>query len=167
MAEGQTVAPAKAKAPAAKAKPAAAEKANEEFEMTITEVPAIMQEMAEKGVAQAKEGYEKIRVAAEEATDLLEDTYESARQTTIGFNLKAIETAKENADATFAFMTRMVGVKSLAEAIELQSTFFSKQFDSFSTQVKDMQEMVAAAITEAGEPVKDMVEKAMKDLKVA
>ena len=37
------------------------------FDMPNMEVPAAFREMAEKGVAQAKEGYEKMKTAAENA----------------------------------------------------------------------------------------------------
>ena len=39
------------------------------FEMPKMEVPAAFREFAEKGVSQAKETYEKMKAAAEEATD--------------------------------------------------------------------------------------------------
>ena len=42
------------------------------------EVPAAFREFAEKGIAQAKENYEKMKSAAEQATDVLEDTYSTA-----------------------------------------------------------------------------------------
>src|SRR5689334_17035402 len=45
------------------------------FEMPKLEVPAAFREFAEKGASQAKETYEKMKAAAEEATDVLEDTY--------------------------------------------------------------------------------------------
>ena len=44
------------------------------FEMPKFEVPTAFRELAEKGVAQAKENYEKVKSAAEKATDVLEDT---------------------------------------------------------------------------------------------
>ncbi|HET9688455.1 MAG TPA: phasin, partial [Pseudolabrys sp.] len=48
------------------------------FEMPKFEVPTAFREFAEKGVAQAKENYEKVKSAAEKATDVLEDTYSTA-----------------------------------------------------------------------------------------
>ena len=39
------------------------------FELPKMEVPAAFREVAEKGVAQAKEHYEKMKSAAEDATD--------------------------------------------------------------------------------------------------
>jgi hypothetical protein len=44
------------------------------FEMPKFEVPPVFREFAEKGIAQAKENYEKCKSAAEQATDVLEDT---------------------------------------------------------------------------------------------
>jgi len=50
------------------------------FELPKMEIPAAFREIAEKGVTQAKETYEKIKTVAEEATDLLEDTYATAQR---------------------------------------------------------------------------------------
>jgi hypothetical protein len=43
------------------------------FEIPKMEIPAAFRELAEKSVSQAKETYEKMKSAAEEATDVLED----------------------------------------------------------------------------------------------
>src|SRR5215468_3180328 len=48
------------------------------FEMPHMEVPAAFRELAEKSVSQAKDTYERMKSAAEEATDVLEDTYATA-----------------------------------------------------------------------------------------
>jgi hypothetical protein len=48
------------------------------FEPSRIEVPAAFREFAEKSVSQAKESYEKLKTAAEEATDVLETTYANA-----------------------------------------------------------------------------------------
>ena len=45
------------------------------FDLPKMEVPEAYRAMAEKGIAQVKDGYEKIKTVAEEATDLLADTY--------------------------------------------------------------------------------------------
>src|SRR5436853_2823342 len=89
------------------------------FDLPKREVPAAFREIAEKGVAQAKDTYEKVKAATEEATDLLEDTYTTAVKGTVDYNLKVIEAARANANATFDFASELVGVKSLSEVIEL------------------------------------------------
>jgi hypothetical protein len=61
----------------------AAIKSNEAFRQT-----------AEKGVAQAKDTYEKAKVATEQATDILKDTYATAAKGATEYNLKIIEIAR-------------------------------------------------------------------------
>lgn len=139
----------------------------DQFAVTNMEVPAVMREMAEKSVDQAKEAYQKIKSATEEATDVIEDSYETARQNVVEFNKKAIDVAKENTDATFAFFKDLMGAKSMADAIELQTGFVRKQFDAYSAQAKDFQELVTKAATDVSQPVKDAVEKTLKDIKAA
>ncbi len=70
------------------------------------EVPTAFRELAEKGVAQAKENYEKVKSAAEQATDVLEDTYSTASKGCASYGLKLIETARANSDATFDLFER-------------------------------------------------------------
>ena len=60
------------------------------FEMPKFEVPPVFREFAEKGIAQAKENYEKCKSAAEQATDVLEDTYSTASKGCASYGLKVI-----------------------------------------------------------------------------
>src|SRR5215831_528878 len=64
------------------------------FEMPKFEVPSAFREFAEKGVAQAKENYEKVKSAAEQATDVLEDTYSTASKGCASYGLKLIEVGR-------------------------------------------------------------------------
>ena len=57
------------------------------FDLPKLEVPAAFREIAEKSVAQAKDAYERVKAAAEEATDLLEDTYTTAAKGAADYNL--------------------------------------------------------------------------------
>lgn len=137
------------------------------FTLPSVEVPPAVREIAEKSVAQAKEAYSKFKTAAEEATDALEDTYESTRKGVLEFNFKALDAARINTDATFDFIKEIISAKSLAEAIELQTSFTRKQFEALSGQAKEFQELATKLATESGAPLKDVFTKAVKDLKTA
>jgi len=52
------------------------------FELPKMEIPAAFRELAEKSVSQAKETYEKMKLAAEEATDVLEGAARGGLQIT-------------------------------------------------------------------------------------
>src|SRR5271165_7404755 len=73
------------------------------FEIPKVEMPAAFREFAERGVAQAKDTYEKMKAAAEEATDVLETTYSTASKGAADYGLKVIEVARTNTNAAFDF----------------------------------------------------------------
>src|SRR6266849_3296699 len=78
------------------------------FEIPKMEIPASFREIAEKSVSQAKETYEKMKSAAEEATDVLEDTYAAASKGASDYGLKVIEAARENTNSAFDFATQLM-----------------------------------------------------------
>ncbi|MDR3493905.1 MAG: phasin [Ancalomicrobiaceae bacterium] len=137
------------------------------FEVPTAEVPAAFREIAEKSVAQAQAGYAKLKAAAEETNDMIEDTYETARAGTLEFNAKALDAVKANTDAAFGFAKDLIGAKTLSEVIELQTAFARKSFETFSAQAKDLQATAQKVATETAGPVKAATEKALKDFKVA
>src|ERR1700710_2308752 len=69
------------------------------FEMPKLEIPAAFREIAEKSVSQAKETYEKMKSAAEDATDVMEDTYATASKGASDYGMKLIEAARVNTNA--------------------------------------------------------------------
>ena len=79
---------------------------------------------AEKSVKQARDAYSKLKTAADEATDLVEDTFETAREGTFAIGVKAIDAAKSNSDASFAFakdlLRRQDDVRGHRDAVDLR-----------------------------------------------
>lgn len=137
------------------------------FAMPNVEIPGAAREFAEKSIEQARDAYAKVKTAAEEATDLLEDTFQTTRRGAIDFNAKALDAAKANSDATFQFVKDLMGAKTVAEAIELQSSFARNQFETFTAQAKDMQEFSTKFAGELSAPMKDAMEKSLKTFKAA
>src|SRR5882724_12154349 len=85
------------------------------FEMPKMEVPAAFREFAEKGVAQSKDAYEKMKAAAEEGTEMLETCYSTASKGSTEYGLKMIEIARTNTNTYFDFIESLFGVKSSSE----------------------------------------------------
>src|SRR5665647_3289983 len=104
MAEAATSPKSKPKPVAVVAPPVAFEAPKFEmpkFEVPKMEVPAAFRELAEKGIAQTKANYDKMKSTAEQATDVLEETYATASAGCQGYGLKLIETARANSNAAF------------------------------------------------------------------
>ena len=131
------------------------------FEIPKMEVPAALREWAEKGVAQAKDGYAKMKTAAEEATGVMETTYATASKGYTDYNLKVIETARVNTNSAFDYATALLAVKSLSEMVELISTHTRKQVETFTAQAKELSTLAQKVATEASEPIKSGVTKAL------
>jgi phasin len=127
------------------------------FEMPKMEVPAAFRELAEKGVAQAKENYEKMKAAAEETTEMLENTYATASKGYSGYGLKLIETARANSNAAYDKLSEMLAAKSFAEVVELYTAYMRTQFDTAIAQAKDLTDHAQKVATETAEPMKQSV----------
>jgi phasin len=132
------------------------------FEVPHMEVPAAFREFAEKSVSQAKDTYERMKSAAEEATDVLEGTYATATKGVADYGLKVIEAVRANTNATFDFYTDFVKVKSYSELVEVSTSHARKQFEAMTAQTKDLAALAQKVMTETAEPVKDSVTKVFK-----
>ena len=137
------------------------------FPTPAFEVPAAFRELAEKSVSQARDTYARMKSAGEEATGLVEETFENARDGALAIGAKAVDAAKTNSDASFALARDLFGAKSLSEVIELQSAFARKQFEAVTAQMKEFQELGEKVITTTTKPMTAKVEKTFKELNVA
>jgi phasin len=124
------------------------------FDMPKFEVPAAFREAAEKGVAQAKEGWEKMKSATEEATEVLETSYVTASKGASEYGLKVIDAARANTNASFDYFTTLATAKSLSEVVEISSAHARKQFDTVSAQTKELTSLAQKVTTDAVEPIK-------------
>jgi phasin len=113
-------------------------------------------------VSQAKDSWEKMKAATEEATDLIEGSYATATKGATDYGLKMIEAARANANAAFDYAGQMMSVKSLAEAVELSSAHLRKQFDTMSVQTKELSSLAQKVATDTCEPIKESVTSAFK-----
>ena len=127
------------------------------FEIPNLEVPAAFREIAEKGVTQAKDNWEKIKAATEEATDLLEDSYSTASKGAADYGLKLIEIARANTNASFDFAGELFTAKSISEVVELSTAHLRKQFDAMIAQTKELSEHAQKVATDTVEPIKESI----------
>lgn len=132
------------------------------FEVPKMEVPAAFREIAEKSVTQAKDNWEKMKAATEEATDLMEGSYATASKGAADYGFKMIEAARANTNAMFDYATELMAVKSLSEAVELSTAHARKQFDAVTAQTKEFTALAQKVATDTAEPIKESVTSAFK-----
>jgi len=124
------------------------------FEMPKMEIPAAFREFAEKSVTQAKDNWEKMKAATEEATDMIETSYSTVSKGASDYGLAVIEAARTNANANFDFFSQVVAAKSLSEMIELSTAHARKQFETVTAQSKDLTALAQKVTTDSLEPLK-------------
>jgi phasin len=132
------------------------------FDPTKVQVPEIFREMAEKSVEQAKDSYARLRTAAEDATDVVEDTYLQATRGATEFNLKAIDAIRANVNANLDYARELVAARSVAQAVELSATHLRAQFDAMSAQAREFSALAQKVASDAAEPFKSSVNKTFK-----
>ena len=125
-----------------------------EFSTTAIESNEAFRETAEKGVAQVRDTYEKAKVATEQATDILKDTYATVAKGATDYNLKVIEIARTNTNTAFEHAQKLIGAKSPLEFVALSTTHARKQFDTMIAQTKELTELAQKVTTEVTQPVK-------------
>jgi phasin len=132
------------------------------FEFPRFEFPVAYRELAEKGVAQAKQNYERAKTAAEEANELIESTYSTAMRGWSDYGLKVIEAMRANSDAHFDFARDLLAVKSASDVVELSSAHARKQFDAFSAQGKELASLAQKVSNDTAEPIKAGFNRALR-----
>jgi phasin len=132
------------------------------FEFPRFEFPLGYRELAEKGIAQAKQNYERAKTAAEETNELIESTYTTAMRGWSDYGLKMIEAMRVNSNAQFDFARDMLAVKSPSDMVELSSAHARKQFDAFSAQSKELASLAQKVSNDTAEPIKAGFNRALR-----
>jgi phasin len=114
------------------------------------EIPQQLREIAEKNIEQARTAYGQLMDAMTQAMSAWISTPSEAM--TSGFKAvqeRAIQFAKENADAGFALANELTKAKDLQDVLRLQSSFAQKQMESYARQVQELGRLMAEATRSA------------------
>ena len=163
-----TLAATAAPAPAAqRAAPAALKLPLETAEIFETiaaparDVQENLRKAAEKGMDESRAAYARGKTAAEDATQSLESIYAAAVQGFAAINGKAVDALRANVEAGFGFFKALAAVKSLPEALEIQSGHAHKQFDALTFQAREIAAMAQKIAADAVAPLNASLGKAM------
>ena len=126
------------------------------------EVPEQMRAFAEKGVSQARDNYAKFKDAAENHNGTIEAVFNCASKGTSAYSAKLMEFLKANTTSNLDFAQQLLSAKSPSEAMELYTAHARKQFETLSTQAKELAELGQQVATETMEPIKSSAAKYYK-----
>jgi phasin len=156
--------PTPAKVAADKAR-ATYRKTAEEFEQFTKDgqMPEAMRVFAEKNIAQSREIYERSKDALESVLESWERTFDAAGQGAVALNRKVIDITRRNITSGFDFAKSLAGAKTLAEAMELHSSYWSKQLNALRAQAEEMRDLSTRVTSDVVEPAKAQVKRGMAE----
>jgi phasin len=114
------------------------------------EIPQQLRELAEMNIEQARTSYGQLMDAMAQAMSAWSSA--SANAMTSGFTAvqdRAIQFAKENAEAGFTLANELTKAKDLQDVLRLQSSFAQKQMESYARQAQELGRLMAEAARSA------------------
>lgn len=128
----------------------------QEFEQFAkdAQMPETVRVFAEKNIAQSRELYERSKDAFEKVLESWEKTFDAAGQGAVAFNRKVVDITQRNINSGFDFAKSLIGAKSVAEAMELHSTYWQKQLSTLKAQADEMRDLSTRVTSDVVEPAK-------------
>ncbi|WP_061930759.1 phasin family protein [Aureimonas sp. AU22] len=116
--------------------------------------------MTQKSIEQSKEAYARMKSAADQATQTLEATIENAHSGSLNLTKRALEGMRAQAEMNFAHMEKLASAKSMAEFMELQTSYMRRQVEMVADQAKEMQALSQSVAQDVIRPGRDAAQKA-------
>ena len=126
---------------------------------SVAEAQGKVRSLVETGITETHSKYSQIKSAADEAAHAIETSYATVKNGAVQFNVRALETLSETANANFAFFKSVFGVKSPSDYVALQSEFARKQIEIITAHTKALSELAQKLAVETVEPIKAQVAK--------
>jgi phasin len=144
---------------------AAYRKTAEEFEQFTkdAQMPEAVRVFAEKNIAQSREIYERSKDALETVLESWERTFDAAGQGAVALNRKVIDITQRNINSSFDFAKSLVGAKTLAEAMELHSSYWTKQLNTLRAQAEEMRALSTRVTSDLTEPAKAQMKRGIAE----
>jgi len=92
------------------------------------------------------------RETFEEGSAAIEQNFSSVLEKSRDLNVKLLEMARDNAEATFDFAREIATAKTPSDLAEALSTHANKQFELFSTQMRELASLAQTIAGSGAEP---------------
>jgi phasin len=118
---------------------------------------APLRSAADTSLHQAREAYAALREGSDKLTSGFDASAQAAAKGLHDFGATLIEAMQINANAAFGFMKALTSVKSVSEAIELQSRVAREQFETVRAQTRELGSIAGRTASAAAEPLRDVL----------
>jgi hypothetical protein len=90
-----------------------------------------------------REAYERSKYALEAAVDTMARSFDALGQGAAALNRKIIEIARQNVSSGFDLARSLATAKTLAEILELRTTYWRKQLTALAAQAEEVRALSA------------------------
>ncbi|MFD0988315.1 phasin family protein [Methyloligella solikamskensis] len=139
----------------------AANRAASTFESGL---PEGMRAMAEKAVAQTREGYEMAKGNMEETVHAWEKSFDAYGQGASAFQQKLLDIFQSNMNSGFDFAKKLTEAKDFSEVAKMQQAFMQKQLSTLSDQAGELRALSTKVAEDASQPIKSQFSKSFEKM---
>jgi phasin len=123
------------------------------------DAPKVLQDVAEKSTAQAKENLEKMSAAASEAANQMKTVYSTISKGSQDYSAKVLEFSHANINAAFEHISKLAAVKSPTEFFALSSEHMRQQFETLTRQSQELAAIAQKITAATTDSIKSAVKK--------
>jgi phasin len=121
-----------------------------------------LRQAVEKGLAESRAAYTRVKEAADEATSALEASVTNTSKGVIDFNTKALDALRANFDAGIDFAKAAINSKSVGELVALQGDHANKRAEAFAAQAKEFGDLAQKIAVDAVTPIQTQIAKTFR-----
>ena len=100
--------------------------------------PRAAREFAGRTIEQTRDAYERCSRTLDAAVQILGTSFAAAGQGAAAVRRNILDTAQRNLDFGFDLAKNLAGANNLFEIVELQTAYWQRHFDTFTTQAADV-----------------------------
>ncbi|MGY3450177.1 phasin [Bradyrhizobium sp. USDA 4353] len=116
------------------------------------EIPKDMRAMAEAGLDQARQTFEKFLAGAEATAGSLEERGATVRAGAKDIGAKVLSYAEKNVQSSLDYAQSLVHAKDLPEVLRLHTDYIQGQMRSLAEQATEMGQAIHKAAVDAAKP---------------
>jgi hypothetical protein len=113
-------------------------------------VPDSIRALAEQRVAQTRQLYDRSKTAFH----AILESWEKSLDGVVALNRKFVDITERNINNSFDLAASLVGARNLAEAVELQTAYWRKQWNDLSAQAGEVRALSSKVSATAVEPIR-------------
>lgn len=109
------------------------------------EIPAAVRELAERNVAQVRQGYEQVFGLMRKAQETIVKSQGAMTQSAIEIQARALQFAQANIESNFRFAASLAQARDLKEYLETQSRYAQEQLETYAKQAQEITRLMGEA----------------------